>query len=88
MSFYNVQADGSAAERSFRFSEWDSNAALEMCNRVRHLPCAYGGSLGDLIDKTPKAGISKIMTADKVHRTELSMQCFIVLSFIDVVAWP
>ncbi|KAF9950932.1 hypothetical protein BGZ72_007486 [Mortierella alpina] len=66
MSFYNVQADGSAAERSFRFSEWDSNAALEMCNRVRHLPCAYGGSLGDLIDKTPKAGISKIMTADKI----------------------
>ncbi|KAF9981976.1 hypothetical protein BGZ75_006672 [Mortierella antarctica] len=66
MSFYNVQADGSAAERSFRFSEWDSNAALQMCSRVRHLPCVYGGSLGDLIDKTPKNRISKIMVADKV----------------------
>ncbi|CAO3567489.1 unnamed protein product [Mortierella alpina] len=70
MSFYNVQADDSAAERSFRFSKWDSNAALEMCNRVRHLPCIFGGSLGDLIDKTPKERISKIMTADKVNRRD------------------
>ncbi|KAF9935320.1 hypothetical protein BGZ67_003453 [Mortierella alpina] len=69
MSFYNVQADGSAAERSFRFSEWDSNAALQMCSRVRHLPCVYGGSLGDLIDKTPKNRISKIMVADKYFNT-------------------
>ncbi|KAF9279978.1 hypothetical protein BGZ68_007567 [Mortierella alpina] len=69
MSFYNVQADESAAERSFRFSEWDSNAAQEMCNRVRHLPCIFGGSLGDLIDKTPKERISKIMIADKYFST-------------------
>ncbi|KAG0030937.1 hypothetical protein BGZ81_002018 [Podila clonocystis] len=50
---------------NIKSSEWGPDAATDMCNRVRHLPCVYGGTLGDIIDGTPKDLISKVMLEDK-----------------------
>lgn len=62
----DVRMNGTDEERNFGFSEWGPEAALEMCNKSRHLPCPYGGNFGDLIDRTPKDRVSKVMLEDKV----------------------
>ena len=46
----DVRMNGKDEERNFGFSEWGPEAALEMCDKSRHLPCLYGGNFGDLID--------------------------------------
>ncbi|KAG0082836.1 hypothetical protein BGZ93_002184 [Podila epicladia] len=56
---------------SFRNSEWGQEAAEAMCKEVRHfkLPSGEEGkslSIGDLIDKSPKDLISKVMLEEKV----------------------
>ncbi|KAF9926265.1 hypothetical protein FBU30_004125 [Linnemannia zychae] len=62
----DVRKNGTAVERNFRFSEWDPDSAKNMCDKVRHLPCPYGGTLGDILDETPKEVISKVMLEDKM----------------------
>lgn len=62
----DVRKNGTAVERNFRFSEWDPDSAKNMCDNVRHLPCPYGGTLGDILDETPNEVISKVMLEDKV----------------------
>ncbi|KAF9088011.1 hypothetical protein BGX23_007694 [Mortierella sp. AD031] len=62
----DVRKNGTAVERNFGFSEWDPNAAKDMCDKVRHLNCPYGGTLGDILDETPKEVISKVMLEDKM----------------------
>ncbi|KAG0039715.1 hypothetical protein BGZ82_007017 [Podila clonocystis] len=58
---------------NIKSSEWGPDAATDMCNRVRHLPCVYGGTLGDIIDGTPKDLISKVMLEDKVERANMAI---------------
>ncbi|KAH7050677.1 hypothetical protein BKA57DRAFT_459271 [Linnemannia elongata] len=65
----DVRKNGTAVERNFRFSEWDLDSAKNMCDKVRHLPCPYGGTLGDILDETPKEVISKVMLEDKFFTT-------------------
>ncbi|KAG0099493.1 hypothetical protein BGZ93_007369 [Podila epicladia] len=51
-------------------SSWGPEAAEAMCNEVRHLQIPSGRhinlTLGDLIDKTPKHTISKVMLEEKI----------------------
>ncbi|KFH66086.1 hypothetical protein MVEG_08187 [Podila verticillata NRRL 6337] len=59
---------------SFRNSEWGPEAAEAMCKEVRDfkLPGGKDGALitlGDLIDRTPKDLISKVMLEEKVFDT-------------------
>ncbi|KAG0019142.1 hypothetical protein BGZ82_000235 [Podila clonocystis] len=54
-------------------SSWDPEAAEAMCNEVRHLQIPSGKhgnlTLGELIDKTPKHTISKVMLEEKIFST-------------------
>ena len=63
----DIHSQSSDEKRNTRSSEWAPDAAIDMCNQVRHLPCIYGGTLGDIIDSTPEALISKVMLEDKVN---------------------
>ncbi|KAF8927172.1 hypothetical protein BGZ52_004774, partial [Haplosporangium bisporale] len=54
---------------SFKFSEWTPEATMEMANFVRHQPSPFNGTLGDIIDKTPRDLISKIMLEEKFFET-------------------
>ncbi|KAF9927046.1 hypothetical protein BGZ67_007780 [Mortierella alpina] len=56
-------------EKDFRFSDWKPHAADELCEMVRHFKCPYGGTLGDVIDRTPKDRLSKVMLEDKYFST-------------------
>ncbi|KAG0331370.1 hypothetical protein BG004_001697 [Podila humilis] len=53
--------------------EWGPDAAEAMCNQVRHfkVPCGKEDNmaLGELIDRTPKNLISKVMLEEKVFET-------------------
>ncbi|KAG0093524.1 hypothetical protein BGZ93_009963 [Podila epicladia] len=53
-------------KRSYHSSEWGPEAALEMCNKVRHFPTPYRGTIGDMIDQTPQELISKVALEDKM----------------------
>ncbi|KAG0338590.1 hypothetical protein BG000_003740 [Podila horticola] len=61
----DIRSKDDGEEHNTKSSEWGPDAAIDMCNRVRHLPCVYGGTLGDVIDSTPKDLISKVMLEDK-----------------------
>ncbi|KAF9124769.1 hypothetical protein BGW39_007924 [Mortierella sp. 14UC] len=65
----DLRKNSTAADRNFAFSEWDPDLARIMCDKVRHLPCPYGGTLGDLLDETPNEVISKVMLEDKYFTT-------------------
>ncbi|KAF8951051.1 hypothetical protein BGZ52_000563 [Haplosporangium bisporale] len=59
---------------SFRNSEWGPEAAETMCKQVRHLNIPGGKdgkvlAIGDLIERTPKDLISKVMLEEKVFDT-------------------
>ncbi|KAG0366470.1 hypothetical protein BGZ54_005305 [Gamsiella multidivaricata] len=69
MVTHDVRKHGTDEDRNFRFSEWSPIAAMEMCQQVRHLPCPYGGTVGDIIDHTSADLISKVMLEDKFFST-------------------
>ncbi|KAG9071681.1 hypothetical protein KI688_005894 [Linnemannia hyalina] len=58
---------------SFRNSEWGQEAATTMCEQVKDFPIISGGdkilTLQDLIDRSPKEFISKVMQEEKVFKT-------------------
>ncbi|KAF9537004.1 hypothetical protein EC957_009056 [Mortierella hygrophila] len=58
---------------AFRNSEWGPEAAAAMCEQVKDFPIISGGdkilTLQDLIDRTPKEFISKVMLEEKVFKT-------------------
>ncbi|KAG9319892.1 hypothetical protein KVV02_003256 [Mortierella alpina] len=57
-------------EQNFRFSDWVGPvAADDLCDQVRHYQCPFGGTLGDLMDRTPKERLSKVMLEDKYFHT-------------------
>ncbi|KAF9293584.1 hypothetical protein BGZ74_011640 [Mortierella antarctica] len=71
-SFLN--SDTLKTHDSFRNSEWGPEAAQAMCKEVHHfkLPIGKDGAvvtIGDLIDRTPKDLISKVMLEEKVFDT-------------------
>ncbi|KAG0198626.1 hypothetical protein BGX28_007949 [Mortierella sp. GBA30] len=61
---HNVaRAEAKAGEG--KLSEWGPEVSVEMANFVRHQPSPFKGTLGDIIDNTPKDLISKIMLEEK-----------------------
>ncbi|KAG0295037.1 hypothetical protein BGZ96_012700 [Linnemannia gamsii] len=48
-------------------SDWSANAAKEMCDLVKDMPCPLGGVVGDIVDKTPKEQITKVVLEDKFY---------------------
>ncbi|KAG0029242.1 hypothetical protein BGZ81_003990 [Podila clonocystis] len=69
----HLNKETSKQHDSSRNSEWGPEAAEAMCKQIRHfeLPGGKDGNLtmGDLIDKTPKHLISKVMLEEKVFDT-------------------
>ncbi|KAG0278204.1 hypothetical protein BGZ95_004482 [Linnemannia exigua] len=66
----DIRDQGTTTERAAnKSSEWDPNAPQDMCDRVRNLACPYGGTLGDILDKTPKETISKVVLEEKFFTT-------------------
>jgi len=66
----NLDEISSKANDSFRNSEWGPEAAEAMCKDVRDFPVARNNmTMGDLIDKTPKDLISKVMLEEKLFDT-------------------
>lgn len=66
----------------FRNSEWGPEAAIAMCDKVRHFPIITGSerpwTLGDLIDNTPKELISKVLLEEKVFDTWYSCRTVLI----------
>ncbi|KAF9335154.1 hypothetical protein BG006_000755 [Podila minutissima] len=57
---------------AFRNSEWGPEAAEQMCKEVRDFPVPGGNGklvFGDLINRTPKEYISKVMLEEKLFET-------------------
>ncbi|KAF9314549.1 hypothetical protein BG003_004066 [Podila horticola] len=65
--------DMKLSHSKFNAIEWGSEAAEAMCKQIRHfkIPGGKDGNLtlGDLIDKTPKHLISKVMLEEKIFST-------------------
>lgn len=69
-----LNSDTLKTHDSFRNSEWGPEAAQAMCKEVHHfkLPIGKDGAvvtIGDLIDRTPKDLISKVMLEEKIFDT-------------------
>ncbi|GJJ75047.1 hypothetical protein EMPS_07405 [Entomortierella parvispora] len=69
------QLNGASSKEhdNFRNSEWGQEAAEAMANKLRDFPIFNNGTsgktLGDLIDKTDKNLISKVVLEEKVYKT-------------------
>ncbi|KAG0087223.1 hypothetical protein BGZ93_008070 [Podila epicladia] len=70
---HHLDQTTSKTSDTFKNSEWGPEAAEVMCNEVRDFAIPGGPNndmvLGDLIDKTPKELISKVMLEEKVFDT-------------------
>lgn len=74
MVIHFLDKESSKKNDSFRSSEWGPEAAEAMCKEVRDFKVPSGKkgttmTMGDLIDKTPKNLISKVMLEEKVFDT-------------------
>ncbi|KAG0354647.1 hypothetical protein BG005_006315 [Podila minutissima] len=74
MVFHFLDKERSKGDDSYHYSEWGPQAAEAMCKEVRDFKVPGGKdgkvhTLGDLIDKTPKELISKVMLEEKVFST-------------------
>lgn len=58
-----------AREQKFRNSEWTPEMNEAMINEFRDRVCPLGGTMGDLIDDTPKELISKVFIEEKMFKT-------------------
>lgn len=58
-----------AKEQRFMNSEWGPEANEKLIEIVRDFPVTFGGKLGEIIDSTPKNGISKVMLEEKLFET-------------------
>ncbi|KAF9931736.1 hypothetical protein FBU30_009660 [Linnemannia zychae] len=54
------------ADNTGSSSDWSTNAAKEMCDLVRNMPCPLGGIVGDIFDKTPQEQITRVVLEDKM----------------------
>lgn len=59
-----------AKAQRFRNSEWGPEATESMIAAVRDFPTTFGGgTLGDILDATPKDVVSKVMLEEKLFDT-------------------
>ncbi|KAF9426893.1 hypothetical protein BGZ94_005835 [Podila epigama] len=72
MVIQHLDKVGAKANDPFRNSEWGPEAAEQMCKEVHDFAIPGGNGklvLGDLIDRTPKEFISKVMLEEKLFDT-------------------
>lgn len=64
-----IENQAEAREQRFRNSEWGPEANEELIEAVHSFPVTFGGTLGEIIDATPKERISKVMLEEKLFDT-------------------
>ncbi|KAG0050744.1 hypothetical protein BGZ83_004491 [Gryganskiella cystojenkinii] len=64
-----LDEEDSPLEKPSVNSEWNPDGNASMIKEYRDFPCPYGGTLGDLIDKTPEDLISKVFLEYKLFKT-------------------
>ncbi|KAG0075712.1 hypothetical protein BGZ90_009576 [Linnemannia elongata] len=62
---YNLPTTQIRQEHHIRSSDWGPLQVEEMANACRDFVCPYGGTLAEVIDKTPKDRISKVLLEEK-----------------------
>ncbi|KAF9123043.1 hypothetical protein BGX30_001639 [Mortierella sp. GBA39] len=58
-----------ATQHKFRNSEWGSDTSDPMIKEVRDFQIPMGGTMGDLIDSSPRDTISRVFLEDKLFET-------------------
>ncbi|GJJ71417.1 hypothetical protein EMPS_03767 [Entomortierella parvispora] len=58
-----------AKKQMFENAEWSPEALESMIKEFRDFPCPYNGTIGNLIDETPKDSISKVYLQHKIFQT-------------------
>ncbi|KAI7830180.1 hypothetical protein BC939DRAFT_439767 [Gamsiella multidivaricata] len=66
---YNLPSTQIRQEHHIRSSDWGPMQVQEMADTCRDFVCPYGGTLADLIDKTPMDRISKVLLEEKFFET-------------------
>ncbi|KAG0313603.1 hypothetical protein BGZ99_008716 [Dissophora globulifera] len=66
---YTMQISSTSANETLKNSEWGSEAASSMCDKIRHVKAPFGLTMGNLIDLTPRKLISKVMLEEKLFET-------------------
>ncbi|KAI1310825.1 hypothetical protein EDD11_003641 [Mortierella claussenii] len=61
--------DAKAKGQQFRNSEWGPEANEAMIKEFQDLPSPWGGTMGEIIEATPKHLISKVFLEEKVFKT-------------------
>ncbi|KAF9358726.1 hypothetical protein BGX26_001065 [Mortierella sp. AD094] len=62
-------SESQAKAQQFRNSEWGPEANDAMIKEFQDLPCPWGGSMGEIIENTPKNLISKVFLEEKIFKT-------------------
>ncbi|KAF9997889.1 hypothetical protein BGZ79_008414, partial [Entomortierella chlamydospora] len=65
----SVILEEKAKELHFRNSEWGPESVDPMLKQYQDFPCAFGGTMKEFMDSTPKNLISKVFLEEKVFRT-------------------
>ncbi|KAF9355349.1 hypothetical protein BGX26_006665 [Mortierella sp. AD094] len=58
-----------AKEQQLQNSEWGSESVDAMIKQFQDFPCAFGGTMKEIFDATPRDLISKVFLEEKVFRT-------------------
>ncbi|KAG0013312.1 hypothetical protein BGZ80_011157 [Entomortierella chlamydospora] len=58
-----------AREQKVRSSEWGSESVEVMIKQFQDLPCAFGGTMKEIFDATPRDLMSKVFLEEKVFQT-------------------
>lgn len=66
---YNLPTTQIRQEEHIRSSDWGPAQVEEMANACREFACPYGGTLADVIDKTPREKMSKVLLEEKFFET-------------------
>ncbi|KAF9344437.1 hypothetical protein BGX26_004368, partial [Mortierella sp. AD094] len=64
-----LQIQASESKSKGENSDWGQESVETMMKYFEEFPCAYGGTMKDLFDATPKKLISKVFLDEKVFRT-------------------
>ncbi|KAF9111271.1 hypothetical protein BGX27_005163 [Mortierella sp. AM989] len=66
----NIQLTPAEAKvQHFRNSEWGPESNDSTLKEFRSLPCPWGGTMGELVDDTPKELVSKVFLEEKLFKT-------------------
>ncbi|KAF9897245.1 hypothetical protein BX616_005929, partial [Lobosporangium transversale] len=66
---YQQLTEAEAKSQLFRSSEWGPESIDSMINEFADIPCPWGGTMGDMIQATPRNLISKAFLEEKVFQT-------------------